>query len=91
MARLAVKSCASCCVQAHLLVRSSARQPHEARARLIKEGQPPVPVDSLLAIAAYQRPGGPTETITTVVQDVTGHAPRTFAELAGDYADAFQG
>jgi uncharacterized protein YbjT (DUF2867 family) len=62
----------------------------EARARLIKEGQPPVLVDSLLAIAAYQRAGGPTETITTVVRDLTGKPPRTFAEFARDYARAFR-
>jgi uncharacterized protein YbjT (DUF2867 family) len=63
--------------------------PDHARARLIADGQAPVLVDSLLAIAAYQRAGGPTETITTVVQDLTGKAPRTFADFARDYADAF--
>jgi uncharacterized protein YbjT (DUF2867 family) len=63
--------------------------PDQARARLIREGQPPALVDSLLAIAAYQRAGGPTETMTTVVSDLTGKPPRTFAEFARDYADAF--
>jgi len=63
----------------------------QARARLTKEGQPPLLVDSLLAIAAYQRGGGPTETMTTVVKDLTGKPPRTFAEFAHDYADAFRG
>ena len=62
----------------------------EARARLIKAGQPPALVDSLLAIAAYQRSGGPTETMTTVVSDLTGKLPRTFADFARDYADAFR-
>jgi len=56
-----------------------------------KEGQSPAMVDSLLAIAAYQRAGGPPETITTVVRDLTGKSPRTFAEFARDYADAFRG
>jgi uncharacterized protein YbjT (DUF2867 family) len=65
--------------------------PDEARARLIREGQAPALVDSLLAIAAYQRAGGPTETITTVIKDLTGQPPRTFAEFARDYADAFRG
>ena len=65
--------------------------PDEARARLIKAGQPPVLVDSLLAIAAYQRAGGPTETMTTVVSDLTGKAPRTFAEFAKDHAHIFRG
>jgi len=63
--------------------------PDEARARLIAEGQAPALVDSLLAIAAYQRAGGPTETITTVVQDLTGKPPRTFAEFARDYVTHF--
>ena len=65
--------------------------PDEARARLIKEGQPAALVDSLLAIAAYQRAGGPTETMTSVVSDLTGRPPRTFAEFARDYAGAFVG
>jgi len=65
--------------------------PDEARARLIKEGQPAALVDSLLAIAAYQRAGGPTETMTSVVGDLTGRPPRTFAEFARDYAGAFVG
>jgi len=44
----------------------------------------------LLAIAAYQRAGGPTETITSVVADLTGKPPRTFAAFARDYAPAFR-
>jgi uncharacterized protein YbjT (DUF2867 family) len=61
----------------------------EARARLTGAGQPAWLVDSLLAIAAYQRAGGPTETITSVVADLTGKVPRSFAEFARDYAGAF--
>jgi uncharacterized protein YbjT (DUF2867 family) len=61
----------------------------EARTRLTGAGQPAWLVDSLLAIAAYQRAGGPTETITSVVADLTGKPPRTFAEFARDYAGAF--
>ena len=62
----------------------------QARARLTGAGQPAWLVDSLLAIAAYQRAGGPTETITTVVADLTGKPPRTFAEFARDYAARFR-
>ncbi len=62
----------------------------EARARLTRAGQPSWLVDSVLAIAAYQRAGGPTETITSVVADLTGKRPRTFAEFARDHAAAFQ-
>ena len=62
----------------------------EARARLTRGGQPSWLVDSLLAIAAYQRAGGPTETITSVVADLTGKPPRTFAAFTRDYAAAFR-
>ncbi len=65
--------------------------PDEARARLMRNGVPPVIVDSLLAIAAYQRAGGPTETITSTVADLTGRPPYTFAEFAHDYAAVFRG
>ena len=61
----------------------------QARARLTGAGQPAWLVDSLLAIAAYQRAGGPTETITSVVADLTGRPPRTFAEFARDHAARF--
>ena len=60
-----------------------------ARARLVRAGQPSWLVDSLLAIAAYQRAGGPTETITSVVADLTGKPPRTFGAFARDHAAAF--
>jgi len=62
----------------------------QARARLTRAGQPAWLVDSLLAIAAYQRAGGPTETITSVIADLTGRPPRTFATFARDYAARFQ-
>lgn len=63
----------------------------EARARLTKAGQPSWLIESTLAIAAYQRAGGPTETMTSVVADLTGKPPRTFAEFAHDHANVFRG
>ncbi len=63
----------------------------EARARLTQAGQPLWLIESSLALAAYQRAGGPTETITSVVAEVTGKPPRPFAEFAFDYAAAFRG
>ncbi|MCG3118023.1 MAG: NAD(P)H azoreductase [bacterium] len=63
----------------------------EARARLTKAGQPSWLIESSLALAAYQRAGGPTETITSVVADLTGKPPRTFAEFAHDHAAVFRG
>ena len=64
--------------------------PDEARARRKREGYPPAILESALAIAAYQRAGGKTVTITSVVADLTGKPPRTFAEFARDHAAAFQ-
>lgn len=62
----------------------------EARRRLTRAGQPLWLVDSLLAIAAYQRAGGLTETITRVVFDLTGKPPRTFAAFVRDHAASFR-
>ncbi len=63
----------------------------EARARLTQAGQPAWLIESTLALAAYQRAGGPTETITSIVADLTGRPPRTFAEFAHDHAAVFRG
>jgi len=63
----------------------------EGRARLTQAGQPSWLIESTLALAAYQRAGGPTETITSVVADLTDKPPRTFAEFARDHAAVFRG
>lgn len=63
----------------------------EARARRLQAGEPLWLIESTLAIAAYQRAGGATETITSTVQDLTGKLPRTFAEFAADHAATFRG
>ena len=65
--------------------------PDESRTRRQREGYPPKVIDSALAISAYQRAGGKTETITSVVSDLTGRPPRTFAEFARDHAAVFRG
>lgn len=64
--------------------------PDEARARRKREGYTPAILESALAIAAYQRAGGKTVTMTTVVADLTGRPPRTFVEFARDHAAAFR-
>jgi len=64
--------------------------PDEARARRRREGYPPAIIESALAIAAYQRAGGKTVTITSTVADLTGKAPRTFEEFVRDHVAAFQ-
>ena len=65
--------------------------PEEARARRVREGLPPAVIESALAIAAYQRAGGKTVTITSTVADLTGRPPRTVAEFAREHAAAFRG
>jgi uncharacterized protein YbjT (DUF2867 family) len=65
--------------------------PEAARARREREGYPPAIIEGILVIGAHQRAGGKTVTITSVVRDLTGRPPRTFAEFARDHAAAFRG
>ena len=65
--------------------------PEDARARRVREGMPPAVIESALAIAAYQRAGGKTVTITSTVADLTGRPPRTVAEFAREHAAALRG
>jgi hypothetical protein len=71
-------------------LRFVAESPDEARARRRREDVPPAIIDSMLAIAAYQRAGGKTVTITSTVADLSGRPPRTLAEFAHDYAAVFR-
>jgi len=63
----------------------------EARARGVREGMPPAVIESALAIAAYQRAGGKTVTITSTIADLTGRPPRTVPEFVREHASAFRG
>jgi len=72
-------------------VRFVDESPDEARARRVREGLPPAVVESALAIAAYQRAGGKTVTITSTVADLTGRPPRTVGEFVREHADLFRG
>ena len=65
--------------------------PEVARARRIREGIPPAVIESILAIAAYQRAGGKTVTITTTIADLTGRPPLTVAEFVREHAASFRG
>lgn len=62
----------------------------EARARMEARGLAPSLIDGLLALAAYQRAGGPTERVSDDVERVLGRAPRTVEEFAEDYVEAFR-
>ena len=63
----------------------------EARERLVRAGAPPWMIDSALALAAYQRAGGPTAEISRTVQEVVGRPPRTLGRFVQDYASVFRG
>lgn len=61
----------------------------EARARLEAQGLPAFAVDSLLAIAAYQRAGGPTSQVSDKVERLLGRPPRTIRDFVRDHLAAF--
>ena len=63
----------------------------EARSRLEARGTPPELVDAMLAIAAYQRAGGPTSMVSDNVERILGRPPRTIRDFARDYATVFVG
>lgn len=64
--------------------------PETAWPRLVAEGVPEWQASALLAIAAYQRAGGPTERTTDTVERIAGRPPRTFREFARDHAAHFR-
>lgn len=61
----------------------------EMRLRMEKQGIPKKSIDSLLALAAYQKAGGATERVSEDVQRVLGRTPRTVIEFANDYRERF--
>jgi uncharacterized protein YbjT (DUF2867 family) len=64
--------------------------PEQARARMEARGMPAFLIDATLAIAAYQKAGGPTERVSDDVARLLGRPPRTIRDFARDYADAFR-
>lgn len=62
----------------------------EARSRLARRGVDPVVIEASLAIAAYQRDGGPTARVSSTVQTLLGRPPRTIMDFARDHAAAFR-
>jgi hypothetical protein len=52
-------------------------------------GDPPWAIESLLALAAYQRAGGPTAIVHDTVQEILGRPPRSLAEFVKDHARSF--
>ncbi|HEX7118761.1 MAG TPA: SDR family oxidoreductase [Longimicrobiales bacterium] len=62
----------------------------EARSRMEARGVPEFLVDAQLAIAAYQKAGGPTARVSGDVERILGRPPRTVRDFARDHADAFR-
>lgn len=60
------------------------------RARMEKQGISTKMIDSYLALAAYQKAGGPTERVSESVREVLGREPRTIQDFAMDYREAFK-
>jgi len=56
-----------------------------------RAGEPAWRIAALLAIASYQRAGGPTEQLTATIEELTGRPARTFEQFARDHAAAFRG
>jgi len=62
----------------------------EARSQLARRGVDTAVIEASLAIAAYQRDGGPTARVSPTVQTLLGRPPRTIMDFARDHAAAFR-
>jgi uncharacterized protein YbjT (DUF2867 family) len=72
-------------------VEYAAESLEEARDRMRKAGAPSWAIDSLVALATYQRAGGPTSIVQDTVERITGRPPHSFREFAKDHASIFLG
>lgn len=61
------------------------------RERMERQGMPAAMIDSYLALAAYQKAGGPTERVSDSVERILGRPPRTVQDFARDYREHFAG
>jgi uncharacterized protein YbjT (DUF2867 family) len=61
----------------------------DARSRMAARGASSEAIDALLAIAAYQKNGGPTATVSPTVERLLGRPPRAIREFVRDYAEQF--
>lgn len=62
----------------------------EARARLEARGVSSEAIDAMLAIAEYQKAGGPTSMVSDAVSRVLGRAPKSLEEFVRDHVGAFR-
>jgi len=58
---------------------------------MTRAGNPPWAIESFLALAAYQRAGGPTAVVHDTVQTILGRRPRSLAEFVKDHAKESRG
>lgn len=63
----------------------------EARARMANAGASPWDIESAMALAGYQRAGGPTAGLSPHVLEVLGRPPRSMRQFIGENAAAFGG
>lgn len=61
----------------------------EMRTRLEAQGAHPETIDSMLALAAYQKAGGATERVSPSVSEILGRPPRSIRDFARDHRDSF--
>ena len=61
----------------------------EMRQRMESEGMSAKMIDSYLALASYQRAGGPTERVSGSVRDILGREPRSIRDFVRDYRHEF--
>jgi uncharacterized protein YbjT (DUF2867 family) len=62
----------------------------EARSRMEARRVPTATIEATLAIAAYQKAGGPTAMVSDKVERILGRPPRTIRDFARDYAGNFK-
>jgi uncharacterized protein YbjT (DUF2867 family) len=61
----------------------------EYRARLEAAGYPANQIDAMVAIATYQKAGGPTSIVSDKVGRILGRPPRTIRDFLHDHVDRF--
>lgn len=62
----------------------------DMRARMEKQGLSDKMIDSYLALASYQKAGGPTARTSDDVQNILGRSPRDVKTFAQDYKEEFR-
>jgi len=71
-------------------VRYHAMSMDEARTRMEAQGMAPASIESMLALAAYQKAGGPTERTSEDVARILARPARTVDDFARDYRQHFR-